>query len=143
MDRDREARRRLVAAMARFDETFAADRGTELGNLFTADARLMWPELEDIAGREAIRTALESFVAAYTTLSWQPDRGQPDICGDRAYTIGRFVEIRRPRDGGPTEKVYGRLVEQWRRDESGEWLLASVMTSRYAPAERVPGDEGG
>jgi ketosteroid isomerase-like protein len=134
---DEQLHQELAVTIAQFDAAIATDRASEIAAFFRDDGRLMWPSLEDIAGRAAIRAAFDDFVATFTTLSWQPDRQLVDIYEDKAFTLGRFVETRRPRAGGPGERVHGRLVEVWRREESGTWKLAALLTSRYAPTERL------
>ena len=63
------ARRRLASPirasaglLAAYDAAFAADRADEVAELFAEDARLQWPEEEDIVGRDAIRRAFTGFV---------------------------------------------------------------------------------
>lgn len=33
------------------------------------------------------------------------------------------------------EKVHGRLVEVWQQEAGGDWKLAALLPSRYAPTE--------
>lgn len=125
----------LLETIAALDETFAADKGSQMGDFFLENARLMWPMTRDIVGREAIRAAFELFTSKFTTLAWQPDRHLLEVHGDSAYVVGRFSEIRRRLDNGQLEQVFGRLVEVWRRDENGRWQLDLLLTSRFAETE--------
>ena len=125
----------LQLRIAAFDSTFAHDLGSELANFFTADARLMWPGNEDMVGREAIRKAYVGFVETFTTVSWKPDRRDLHVYEDRAYGVGRFVEVRKRLESGITETVYGRLVEVWQLEDDGVWYLERLLTSRYAETE--------
>lgn len=125
----------LQLRIAACDNTFSKDLAIELANFFATDARLMWPGNEDIMGREAIRKAYEGFVETFTTVSWKPDRRDLHVYEDRAYVVGRFVEVRKRRKSGITETVYGRLVEVWQLQDDGVWYLERLLTSRYAETE--------
>ena len=125
----------LLERMQAFDRTFAEDRGSEMGDFFSLQARLMWPFMEDITGRENIRRAFEQFVQTFTTLSWKPEREIIGADGNKVFVLGRFLEDRAPRVGGPAERVFGRWVEVWRRQPGGPWELDLVLTSRYAEDE--------
>jgi ketosteroid isomerase-like protein len=89
----------LLSVIAELDQAFSEDRGSDVADFFAEDARLMWPHMEDIVGRESIREAFVAFVSAYTTNSWSPSREIFDLCGRRAYTLGSFIEIRTPLKG--------------------------------------------
>jgi ketosteroid isomerase-like protein len=117
--------------LAAFDAAFSADRGAEMGEFFAEDARLQWPEMEDIVGREAIRQAFVEFTSAFHTISWEPSYQVADVHGDRAYPLGRFVEIRQVRETGEVERVPGRIVYFCRREADGEWRLTHALTSRF------------
>jgi ketosteroid isomerase-like protein len=125
----------LLNTIAELDLAFSEDRALEVSNFFTEDARLMWPLMEDIVGREAIREAFVEFMSIYTTDLWNPKRELLDVYEQRAYTLGSFIEIRTPRDGKPTEKVYGRLLETWQLSSDGKWEITHLMTGRYADTE--------
>ena len=129
----------LLQAQAAFDETFSQDRGTEMGQFFSKDARMMWPDIEDIVGREAIRAAFEELIANFTTISWKPDRTLVQAFGDRAISIGRFTEDRAPRGGGSVVRVFGRLVEYWSKAPDGTWTMDIALTSRYAEDQPLGG----
>jgi len=95
----------------------------------------MWPHMEDIVGRESIREAFVGFVSKYKTNSWSPKRELIDVWERRAYTLGSFIEIRTPLDGGPAEKVFGRLLEIWQLSSDDKWEIVRLMTGRYADTE--------
>jgi ketosteroid isomerase-like protein len=122
----------LLDTIAAFDRSFATDQGAALGDFFTTDGCLMWPDLPDIKGREAIRAAFEQFVATFTTIAFQPDRRLLEQHEDNAYSLGRFIEVRRRLDNGQIEQVHGRLVEVWRREEDGRWRIEQLLTGRFA-----------
>src|SRR5687767_9373497 len=125
----------LLATFAAFDRTFSEDRGSDLADFFSENARLMWPDTEDIVGRDAIRAAFEEFVSAFTTIKWNPDRAIIHQLEHGALVVGRFTEDRAPRAGGPADRVFGRLVEIWIRQHDGSWKLDLLLTGRYAENE--------
>ncbi len=128
-------RESLLSTIAKLDLAFADDRATDVSDFFAEDARLMWPNNEDIVGRESIREAFVAFVSEYTTDSWDPKREFIEVHERQAYTLGSFIEIRTPLEGGPTEKVYGRLLEIWRLSSDDKWEIIRLMTGRYADTE--------
>jgi ketosteroid isomerase-like protein len=125
----------LLNTISELDRAFSEDRGWDVGGFFAEDGRLMWPHMADIVGRESIREAFDGFVSKFTTNSWRPKREIIDVYERRAYTHGSFIEIRTPRDGGPTEKVHGRLLEIWQLSSDDKWELIRQMTGRYADTE--------
>lgn len=137
-ERNRNALDELKRVMQGLDEAFGADRAEQMGDFYTTDARLMWPFQADIVGRDAIQATFAAFMRDYTTLSWRPDRRTIALCGDAAFVIGTFIEDRALRESGEAERVFGRLVEHWVRDDDGEWRLSQLMTSRFAESETIP-----
>lgn len=135
-----EPKTALLERIAQLDETFGNDRGEEMGEFFTLDARMMWPFMEAITGREAIQAAFVDFANAFTTLNWTPDRRLVHVHGDRAYVLGTFVEDRREKANGEAARVHGRLVEFWRLEEDGQWRVEALLTSRYAENEPLKGE---
>jgi ketosteroid isomerase-like protein len=119
----------LARLLDRLDEAIRQDDFSTLSECVTEDAYLLWPGVEDIVGREAIREAFVSL--AMQTLSWEPEYRVVDVHGDRAYILGRFIERRRYPETGGVERVPGRIVYFGRRQPSGEWLISHVLTSRF------------
>lgn len=118
--------------LARFDAAFRADDGRALGDLFAADARLQWPEMEDIVGREEIRSAFVELTEAFHTISWDPSYQVFDVHHDHAYLLGRFIETRRDVATGVFGYVPGRLFYRCHRQADRAWRFTHLMTSRYA-----------
>jgi ketosteroid isomerase-like protein len=126
-----------LETIAQLDLAFSEDRAEDMGSFFAEDARLMFPHTEDIVGRKAIQQAFVHFMKKYITNSFSPKRELIDVYEHRAYTLGHFIEIRTPRDRGPTEKVYGRLLEIWQLTPDDKWQIIYFMTGRYAETEMV------
>jgi uncharacterized protein (TIGR02246 family) len=121
----------VAGLLAAYDAAFAADRADDVAELFAEDARLQWPEEEDIVGREAIRQAFSAFVDQFHTVSWEPSYQLAEVHGDQAFLLGRFVERREVRRTGELERVPGRLVLVCRRQADGAWRITHAMTCRY------------
>ena len=132
---DSSHRESLLSTIAELDLAFSEDRALDISNFFAEDARLMWPTLQDIIGRESIREAFVEFVSEFTANSFSPKRELIDVYERRAYTLGSFIEIRTPRDGGKIEKVFGRLLEIWQLSSDNRWEIIRLMTGRYADTE--------
>lgn len=118
--------------LGRFDAALRADDGAALGDLFAPDARLQWPGIEDIIGREEIRSAYVELTDAFHTISWEPSYQVFDVHADQAYLLGRFSETRRDVATGAIEHVPGRIVYRCQRQADGAWRITHLMTSRYA-----------
>jgi ketosteroid isomerase-like protein len=125
----------LQLAFSRLDSNFTGGRAEETAEQFAEDARLMWPGMDDIVGRKAIEAAFGEFFGEFDTLVFSPDRRMFEICGDKAFTIGKFIEGLALKSGGSVQRVHGRLVEMWLKTEKGEWQLGLMLTGRYAENE--------
>lgn len=124
----------LEATQAAFDEAFRHDAGRSIGEWFTADGQLLWPEMAAIVGREAIGQAFADFAAAFETIAFEPTYDLVDVSPPVAVVMGTFVETRRSRDTSTLERVHGRVGFAWQLGADG-WCCARLMTSRYAPTE--------
>ena len=89
-----ESLQRTILAL---DTVFSQDRGNEMGAFFAEDARLQWPMLEDIVGRNQIRLAFEQLVTTYSTILWKPDRSLALAFNGKTAIVGSFVEDRQKR----------------------------------------------
>ncbi len=130
-------RKALLKTIADLDRTFSEDRAEDMGKFFAPNARLMFPNMEDILGRESIQQTFVDLMAEYSTDSFHPNRELIDIYVHRAYTLGSFIEIRTPLKGGPKEKIHGRLLEIWQRSSKGNWEIIRFMTGRYSDLEHI------
>ncbi|MFX1485025.1 MAG: YybH family protein [Promethearchaeota archaeon] len=127
----------LLKTIAELDLALSEDRGADMGNFFAKDAKVMFPLMPDIVGRESIRDFFVNFVSVYTTDSWEPKRELIRVYERDAYTLGSFIEVRTKRNESETETVYGRLLEVWKLSSDGKWKLTHLMTGRYAETEVV------
>ena len=127
----------LLNRISELDRTFSEDRGRDMGDFFAEDAVAMFPYMKDLVGRETIREAYVVLVSKYTTNSWSPKRDFIDVGEQRAYTLGSFIEIRTPLEGGSSEKIFGRLLEIWQLSSNNEWEIIRLMGGRYADTELI------
>ena len=138
----RDPREALLQAISRFDRTFSRGPAAQVAALFSEHARLMWPGTEDFVGREAITAALGEFFGEFTPIAFTPDRQVVELCGTKAFSIGRFIEDVQSKSGGPAQRIHGRIVEMWAQTEKGDWEIASLLTGRYAENETLPSSPG-
>ncbi|MFW9887938.1 MAG: YybH family protein [Candidatus Thorarchaeota archaeon] len=127
----------LLKTIAEFDLAFSEDRGADMGNFFAKDAKLMFPLMPDVVGRESIRDFFVDFVSVYTTDSLEPKRELIRVYERDAYILGSFIEVRTKRNEGTPETVYGRFLEVWKLFSDGRWELTHFMTGRYAETEMI------
>jgi len=124
-----------MKAIADLDLAFSEDRALDLSDIFAEDAQLMCIQMKDIVGRESIREAFAGLMSKYTTVSWNPKREFIDVHERGAISLGSFIETRTPLDGGPTEKIYGRLLEVWELSSHRKWEVIRMMTGRYSETQ--------
>jgi ketosteroid isomerase-like protein len=125
----------LWALIAAFNDAFRKDRAAELGAFFAEDARLLWPEMPDILGREAIQQAFNDFIGVFSTLYYETRFDVVDIHPRYAYTLGTFEEVRSERQGNQSTRIFGRFAWFFQQQPDGGWLITRLMTSRFAPDE--------
>jgi len=133
------ARQRLVAAQGRFDDLFRHDAGRPIGACFAADGELLWPEQGPVVGPAEIGAAFAEFADVFATISYETNYDLVEVMPPLAVVMGTFIEVRRDRASGVTERVHGRAAYVWREDPSGDWRCLRLMTGRYAPTEVVQG----
>ncbi|MFX1369787.1 MAG: YybH family protein [Promethearchaeota archaeon] len=129
------SRESLLNAMKGLHSAFSEGRALDMSNLFSEDAILMSPNAPDIVGRELIQQAFVGFMETYETEAFEPKQEIIDVSERRAVSLGNFIEMRTPRDGRPTEKIYGRLLEIWELSSEGRWEVIRMMTGRYSETE--------
>ena len=130
-------RHELLAALDAFDRAFIEGCAEELGALFADDAQLLLHNQPTIVGQQSITEAFRETFAAFDTSAYEPAYDTVEVYTDRAYVLGAFTEVLRPREGGPGLAVVGRVVLFWRREPDGVWRTTRVLTSRSAPDEEV------
>jgi ketosteroid isomerase-like protein len=130
-------RHALLAALEAFDRAFIEGRADELGALFADDAKLLLHYQPAIVGRRSITEAFRETFAAFDTSAYEPTYEIVEVHTDRAYVLGSFTEVLRPREEGTGLAVAGRVVSFWRRELGGVWRTIRVLTSRSAPDEEV------
>src|SRR3712207_4736946 len=130
-------RHELLAALDLFDRAFIEGRAEELGALFADDAQLLLHNQSTIVGQQSITEAFRETFAAFDTSAYEPAYDTVEVHTDRAFVLGAFTEVLRPREGGPGLAVVGRVVLFWRREPDGVWRTTRVLTSRSAPDEEV------
>jgi ketosteroid isomerase-like protein len=121
-------------ALQRFDDAFRSGHAQDFIDFFAEDCRALFHHQATIEGREAVGEAFRQILSMFDTSAYEPDYDVADVTGDQAYVLGSFREVLRPREGGSSVQVFGRVVLFWRRI-GGEWLVTRLLTARSAPDE--------
>jgi ketosteroid isomerase-like protein len=127
-----EAPAATVARMwARYASLVVSHDADALAEMFTTDARLMQPNVDDVVGRELIRRVLKTSFSQ--GLRRSDTRMMPrDVVGfnDLIYDQGDFIETVAP-SGNPRRAAdtYGRYFAVWAEQPDGSWQLARLMIS--------------
>jgi ketosteroid isomerase-like protein len=125
----------LLKAQKELHSAFSEGRAYDMSNLFSEDAIVMSPNMPDVVGREFIQQSFVKFMETYSTDAFEPKQEFLEFGERLAISLGNFIEIRTPRDGRPTEKIYGRLLEIWELSSKGKWEIIRMMTGRYSETE--------
>jgi ketosteroid isomerase-like protein len=91
---------------------------------FAEDVVLAPPDREVVVGREAAREMFAGMAGGVARMEHGPVT-RLWIEGDLAYTVGcYYLHLG---EGEEAQTIFGRSVEVWRRDESGQWLTVADM----------------
>ena len=121
----------LAGLLAAYDAAFAADRADDVAELFADDARLQWPRRRTSSVAKRSAWPSPSSWIEFHTVSWEPSYQVAEVHGERAFLLGRFVELRAVRRSGELERVPGRLVLVCRQEGDGAWRITHAISSRY------------
>ncbi len=121
----------IRAAHAKLDD--AARRGDYAGwsGLLTQDAVVMPPGLPAIEVERGLR---QLFDARPEDLEGGAELLEVEVRGDLAIVRGRYL-LRGSGADGPIEDT-GKMLEVWRRQQDGRWLLARDIWNSDLPAAR-------
>ena len=102
-----------------------------IANLFGEDARLMESGIDDIVGRQAIRSAM-TFAVAQRVRTVDVRMMPSEVAGYDGviYDYGNYVQTMAPQDNprGAFD-IYGRYFAVWAQQTNGTWKIARFMRS--------------
>jgi ketosteroid isomerase-like protein len=124
--------REFEEALRRFDNVFKSGQAQDVIDLIAEDCRALIHHQETIDGREAVVEAFQQFLGMFDISAYESDYDVVDVISDQAYVLGSFREVLRPREGGSTVQIFGRVVLFWQRI-GGEWLMTRLLTARSSP----------
>ena len=119
----------IAAANDRLSAAVAAGDAAVAAACYTPDGKFMVPNMEPVAGREAIQGFFQgAFDQGVTGLDLETD--ELELFGDTATEVGRWT-LR----AGDQQLDRGKFVVLW-KNVGGEWLLHRdiINTSLPAPA---------
>lgn len=100
-----------------------------LAALYTEEAVVMPPNLEQVIGRIAIR----NLFSALTVSDFQLKPIEVDGCGDLMFARGTYTWTVRIGEGEPA-KDHGKWLTIWRKQADGTWLLSQdIWNSDQTP----------
>jgi ketosteroid isomerase-like protein len=95
---------------------------------WTADARLMPPDMPDVAGHDELRAWMRGWpkIKRFEVIDTDVEGD-----GDLAVLIAHFVRVQEAPDGGESMEN-GRQILKFRRQD-GRWLIAAAMFNADQP----------
>jgi len=102
-----------------------------LTDLFTADARLMEPNQDDLVGRALIRARIKA-AASQTTRTSDFKVTPREVTGSNGFILDQGDYIQTIVPNGVTRRatdVYGRYFAVWAEQPDSTWKIARLMLS--------------
>ncbi|HEY5578306.1 MAG TPA: DUF4440 domain-containing protein, partial [Acidimicrobiia bacterium] len=119
----------FTATLEGFDRAFRGGDVDAFAAMLASDAVFLLHQQPPLVGADGITETFRELFSLVDTSAYEVTYDLMEVFGDRAYVLGSFTEVLRPRDGGPATYVNGRIVLFWRRDDD-EWRLVRNLTSR-------------
>lgn len=124
----------IAAGAAAWEAAINAGDLDAVVELYTADARIMPPNLEMSSGRDAVRDGFSGLIEA--GISIEITSIEAMVSGDLGYNVGTYVMR-----AGDEVVDTGKYMETWRLDRDGKWRVSNdIYNSDNPPA--VPEKKG-
>ena len=129
-----DVRKVIERTNLKFAEIFKRGDAAGVAALYTADARLMPPDLPMITGTEAIKAFWQSAMKQGIKAATLETIDVETSGGDLATEIGRFT-LNMETPGGDRVEQTGKYIVLWKLD-AGVWKLHADIWNADAPAGR-------
>jgi uncharacterized protein (TIGR02246 family) len=116
------ARAQIELALARLDSVSRAGDADGNAALFTEDAVVSLGTLDDVRGRDALRSAMVGFYQRNVVQAHQLQLTELEVYGDVAYSRGTYLWVAGAR-GQPATTERGRYAAVWQRGADGLWRI--------------------
>lgn len=127
----RSVREQISAAWAIYRRALLQGDVETLIDLFTEDALLMEPDVEDLVGREAIGRFIRQVLPDMHVTAMRNETIELDIYKRVAYELGHYEQTLRPAKNRIL--VYpGRYFAVWRRQPDDRWKLHRLLLNLSA-----------
>jgi uncharacterized protein (TIGR02246 family) len=114
---------------AAYAEALSAGDVEGVASRFAPDARLMEPGLSTLGGRDRIRGAVGSALQQVEVPRTEFLPREVHVHGDRAYELGSFTEVVRPKGDSTGTTHHGRYAAFWRRLD-GSWKVSRLILNQ-------------
>jgi uncharacterized protein (TIGR02246 family) len=121
----------VEAGEAAWLKAFNSGDAAGVAKQYSQDARLMPPNSDIIAGRDAIEAFTKEFVATGASLSFNLLTVHEG--GDIVAAVGTY-EMSIPVPGGEPQLDSGKYIEVWQRQSDGAWLIVDDVFNSSLPA---------
>ena len=137
-----EVRQAIEAVNAQLAEAFSRGDATAFASFYTPDGKMMAPNAESSAGRQAIE---ESFAPDFSTNppTLKLTTADVEVHGDTAIEAGNYsISFILPGQEEAMED-HGKYVVVWKKQADGSWKLHwDIWNSNLSPAPEESTEEG-
>jgi ketosteroid isomerase-like protein len=100
--------------------------------VFTADVRLMEPNMPDVNGRDSVEAMMGKAWLAVTPRAVRFRTDELYVFANIAFEVGNYVYTFEPR-GQPVVEDRGRYMGMWKKEADGAWRLHRFIENSALP----------
>jgi len=117
----------IVQIAKDFSDAIAVDDSTRVISFYSPDIVYMSPGVPDTVGRDALAQSWQSMLSSYK-MHVEVHLVEVKILGEYAFDRATFTMSMKPKAGGETQEMGGRVFEVLRK-EGGKWKSLRVMVN--------------
>lgn len=129
-------RRAIDKTRVAYVAAWRAGDAARITELYTPDARVLYPNQPPLLGRKAILAYFKDLFDEFTTSEFELTPSEVVIYGPWAFDQGQYRWRGTPRAGGTPNEDDGKYLVILQREQSGEWRVARDMDNSDRPATR-------
>lgn len=133
-DGEASARTEIDKTRAAYAAAWQKADAAVIAELYTEDAKVLYPDQAPVAGRGNIREYFKGFFQEFPKNEFVLATSEVVINGDWAFDNGTYTWKATPAAGGKPQEDHGKYLVILRRQADGRWLVARDMDNSSLPA---------